>query len=339
MAHSACKLRRFRETRQPRYDNGIKKGHGMRILVVGAGSIGGYFGGRLLQARRDVTFLVRARRAAQLADAGLSIQSPLGNFDLPHPPTLQAQALRAHFDLILLSCKAYDLDGASESFAPAVGPGTMILPLLNGMRHIDLLQSKFTAQAVLGGLCAISTVLDADGRILHLNTLQDLSFGERGGPRSARTEAVLAELATASFKTRLSDNILQNMWEKWAFIATLAGITCLMRAPIGDIVTANAQDLAVQLYVECAQIAADAGFPPSQAARQACLSAVTQRGSALTASMLRDVESGGRTEAEQILGDLRRRRSSNATATHSVLDIAYEHLKAYETRRNRQLAS
>ena len=141
----------------------------MRILVVGAGSIGGYFGGRLLQAGRDVTFLVRPRRAAELAKIGLMIRSPLGDVALAAPPTVTADALRAPFDLILLSCKAYDLQGAMDAFAPAVGPQTAILPLLNGMRQLELLEARFGAAPVLGGQCLISTVLDAEGGILHLN--------------------------------------------------------------------------------------------------------------------------------------------------------------------------
>jgi 2-dehydropantoate 2-reductase len=141
----------------------------MRVLVVGAGAIGGYFGGRLLQAGRDVTFLVRPRRAAQLAQTGPVIRSMLGDVDLPAPPTVTADTLREPFDIVLLSCKAYDLDDAMTSFAPAVGPETAILPLLNGMRHPDALEARFGGDHVLGGQCLISAALDPDGRILHLN--------------------------------------------------------------------------------------------------------------------------------------------------------------------------
>src|SRR6476619_7075840 len=143
----------------------------MRTLIVGAGATGGYFGGRLLEAGRDVTFLVRPRRAAQLAERGLVITSPVGDVRLPTPPTVQADALREPFDVVLLSCKAYDLDDAIASFAPAVGPETVILPLLNGMRHVDTLETRFGADAVLGGLCMISSTLDDDGTIRHLSPM------------------------------------------------------------------------------------------------------------------------------------------------------------------------
>src|SRR5580700_8607881 len=174
----------------------------MRILIVGAGALGGYFGGRLLQAGRDVTFLVRPRRAAQLAKTGLVIRSPLGNADLPNPPTVAAEELRDPFDLILLSCKAYDLAAAADSFAPAVGSDTAILPFLNGMAHLDFLATRFGARTVLGGQCLISATLDAEGRVLHLNESHLLSFGELDGSPSARAKAIEATFSGARFESR-----------------------------------------------------------------------------------------------------------------------------------------
>jgi 2-dehydropantoate 2-reductase len=308
----------------------------MRILVVGAGAIGGYFGGRLLQANRDVTFLVRERRAAQLRETGLVIRSPMGDLHVPEPPVVLSSELRRPFDLVLLSCKAYDLDSAIESFAPAVGPGTTVLPLLNGMKHLDVLDEKFGAGAVLGGLCLISTTLDPDGRILHLNNMHGVRFGERNGPRSSRVDAIAAQMEGAPFDGRLSEHILQAMWEKWTFIAATAGITCLMRATIGDIFTAGGADAAAQIYEECAQIAAENGFPPGEQARQVSIKSQTTPGSPLTASMLRDIESHGRTEVDQILADLLRRRQKPVDGL-SLLATACLHVKAYEARRNREL--
>jgi 2-dehydropantoate 2-reductase len=307
----------------------------MRILVVGAGAIGGYFGGRLLQANRDVTFLVRERRAAQLRETGLVIRSPTGDLHVPAPPVVLAADLRHPYDLILLSCKAYDLESAIESFAPAVGLSTVILPLLNGMKHLDVLDARFGPAAAFGGLCLISAALDAQGRILHLNDMHGLTFGERSGRSSERAQAVQAQLAAAPFTTRLSDNILQSMWEKWAFIAAAAGITCLMRAAVGDIHAAGGADLSAQVYEECAQIAAGAGYAPGAAMRERSLATLTAAGSSLTASMLRDIESGGRTEGDQILGDLLQRRQSKSTG-RSILALAHLHVQAYEARRKRE---
>lgn len=307
----------------------------MRILVVGAGAIGGYFGARLLQAGRDVTFLVRPRRAAQLAATGLIVKSPLGDIDLPQPPLIEAQDLRARFDLIILSCKAYDLDGAIQSFAPAVGPGTLILPLLNGMRHLDALDQRFGAGAVLGGLCAISTALDDEGRILHFSNFANLSYGARANAQAQAAAALDAVLPGAGFDARRSDKIAQEMWEKWTFIASAAGITCLMRAAVGDIAAGGGADLALALYSECAEIAGAGGFAPREPAQKFARGLLTTPGSDFAASMLRDIERDGKIEADHIVGDLLRRRGG-APEPNSVLRIAYAHLKAYEARRARE---
>ena len=309
----------------------------MRILIVGAGAIGGYFGGRLLQAGRDVTFLVRPRRAAQLAQSGLSIRSPRGDADIA-APTITADQLRAPYDLVLLSCKAYDLDEAMAAFAPAVGTGTSILPLLNGMHHLDLLDARFGTATVLGGQCLISATLDEEGRVRHLADTHNLSFGSRAAGATARLDAIAESLSGANFDSRCSETILQDMWEKWVFIATGAGITCLMRAAIGDVVAAGAADLATALLEECAAIATHQGFAPGAAAMQRSRAAFTTPGSGLTASMLRDVERGARTEVDHVLGDLLRRAGGDHPRL-SLLRIARDHLAAYEARRARGIAA
>jgi 2-dehydropantoate 2-reductase len=318
-----------------RIDHALTQETSMRILVVGAGAIGGYFGGRLKAAGRDVTFLVRARRAAQLAKAGLVIRSPAGNVELPSPPTVAAENLRAPYDLILLSCKAYDLASAIESFAPAVGPNTAILPLLNGMAHIDALTARFGVGAVLGGQCVISSTLDADGRVLHLAPMHFLSFGEQDGAKSPRAQAILAALSGAGFDANLSTAIMQEMWEKWAFIATGAGITCLLRAAFGDIIAAGAVSLTTGMYDECCAIAAANGYPPSKASTERSLGMFTAPGSTISASMLRDIERGAPIEADHVIGDLLR-RGEKAPGEHRLLRIAYAHLKSYEARRGRE---
>ncbi|HEY1942928.1 MAG TPA: 2-dehydropantoate 2-reductase [Roseiarcus sp.] len=309
----------------------------MKILVVGAGATGGYFGGRLLQAGRDVTFLVRPRRAALLAEHGFTIRSQFGDFHRAAPPLVTAETLKETFDLVILSCKAYDLDSAIASFAPAVGPRTAILPLLNGMRHLEILAERFGPERVLGGLCIISSTLGEDGTVLHLNNLHQLTFGELDGARSERIEAIAAALLNAGFEARLSDAIRQEMWEKWLFIAAAAGVTCLMRAAVGDIVAAGATDLATGLIDECAAIATSQGFAPRPATLAMARGALTTPGSTLTASMLRDIENEMPVEADHLIGDLLRRAS--VADDRALLRIAYAHLKAYEARRAREAAT
>ena len=207
----------------------------MCILVVGAGAIGGYFGGRMLQAGRDVTFLVRPRRAAELAEAGLVIKSPNGDVTLKNPPTVLAEKLTEKFDAVLLSCKAFDLADAIKSFAPAVGPQTSIIPMLNGMLHLDVLDEKFGRERVLGGLCAIAVTLNDRREVVQLAPMQSLNFGERDGSLSKRVQAIAEAMASGNFGSVASEHIVQEMWEKWVFLASLAASTSLMRATVGNI--------------------------------------------------------------------------------------------------------
>lgn len=308
----------------------------MRFLVVGAGATGGYFGGRLLEAGSDVTFLVLPGRAEQLAAHGLTIVSPAGSVSLRAPPTVLATDLRGPFDVVLLSCKAYDLEAAFEAFAPGVGQATAILPLLNGLRHLDLLDARFGAGRVLGGTCFISTKLGERGQIAHVSDIHRLTFGERAGGQSARVEAIAAAMQRARFEPCASDQILQVMWEKWVFLAALAGITCLTRAAVGDLVAAGGDDLAVALLEECRAIAAAAGHPPRDEELQSSLARLTDPNSAVTASMLGDVERRGRTEADHVLGDLLRRRENSPAEDRSLLRIAYVAVKAAEGRAARE---
>jgi 2-dehydropantoate 2-reductase len=304
----------------------------LRILVVGAGAIGGYFGGRLLEAGRDVTFLVRPRRAAELATTGLVIRSPRGNAALPGPPTVLAENLGAPFDLVLLSCKAYDLDGAIASFAPAVGADTAILPLLNGMRHLDVLDDRFGRAKVLGGQCLIAATLDAERAIVHLSDNHDLTFGERDATQSDRLHAIARDMATASFDSHPSEQIVQEMWEKWVFLATAAGATCLMRAAVGDIAQApGGKEFVLALLDECRAVASANGFAPREPFMERSRRMLTADGSALTASMLRDIERGAPIEADHIVGDLIHRGAGEG----GLLRLVYAHLKAYEARRMR----
>jgi 2-dehydropantoate 2-reductase len=305
----------------------------MRVLIVGAGAIGGYFGARLIEAGRDATFLVRPQRAAKLKN-GLVVKSPAGDIKLANPSLVTADTLKQPFDLVLLSCKAYDLASAIEGIAPAIGAKTLILPLLNGMSHMDALNARFGKSHVLGGWCAISTTLNAQGEILHLQPLQSLSFGEQDDKMSDRVRAVGQTLSGAKFDVLPVDCVIHEMWEKWIFIATAAGITCLMRGTVGDIATAAA-DLPIALLNECAAIATKHGFPPRQQALDRFRTILTTSGSPFTASMLRDIEAGARIEADHIVGDLLKRGGGNAPS-RSLLGIAYAHLKTYEARRGRQ---
>jgi 2-dehydropantoate 2-reductase len=312
----------------------------MRILVVGAGAIGGYFGGRLLEQGGDVTFLVRPRRAAELGKTGLIIRSRYGDVTIPTPKIVLAENLREQFDLILLSCKAYDLESAIASFMPAVGANTAILPLLNGMGHLDVLDDHFGAEHVLGGQCMIAVTLDANRVVTHLNDKHGLTYGERDGSDSERIRRITELFSGAKFDSHSSHDILLEMWEKWVFLATLAGSTCTMRASIADILASpGGKDFVLALLDECRSIAAANGHAIRDASYKFDYDQLTAEGSTLTASMLRDVESNARIEGDHIIGDLLRRgRASLPEDGLPLLALAYTHLKSYEARRARVLA-
>lgn len=296
--------------------------------------MGGYFGGRMLAAGRDVTFLVRPKRAEALRARGLTITSPTGDLHLKAPPVVLASDLGAPADVVLLSCKAYDLDDAIASFAPAVGPSTLVLPLLNGLRHLDVLTQRFGAERVLGGQCVIATTLAPDGTILHLNSLQSVTFGLRPSGISEHMRAIETTFRGCGFDVRLSEMIDHEMWEKWVFIAASAGITSLFRAAIGDIVAAEGGlNLVHRLLDECNAIAAANGYAVRPEANARTLAMLTAVGSTATASMLRDMEAGGRIEGDHIIGDLLARAPDRGAAR--VLTAVYTGVKAYEARRAR----
>src|SRR4030088_2494688 len=235
----------------------------MRILVVGAGAIGGYFGGRMLQAGGGVPFPVRPRRAAELADAGLVIKSPNGDVTLKNPPVLQADKLTEKFDVVLLSCKAFDLDDAIKSFAPAVGPQTSIIPLLNGMSHLNVLDDKFGRERVLGGLCAIAATLNDKREVVQLAPMQSLNFGERDGKMSDRVRAIAEVFAGGNFGSVASDRIIQEKGEEWGFFGSPAASTSLMRPSVGNILAApGGKDFMLGILDECSAVATAEGHAP-----------------------------------------------------------------------------
>jgi 2-dehydropantoate 2-reductase len=312
----------------------------MRILVLGAGAVGGYFGGRMVEAGADVTFLVRPARAALLARDGLRVVSKAGG-DLKLAPKCVTEAqLKPQYDLTVFTAKAYDLQTAIDAIAPAmVGGAGFVLPLLNGMSHLDALDARFGRERVLGGVAYIASTLAPDGAILHLNDLHRIAFGTRAAGQKPVCEALAATLKNARFDWKQLDDIEQAMWDKWVLLASLAAITCLMRASVGDIAaTASGEKLTLALLAECAAVAAAEGHPTPDGVMRNYRSMLTQKGSTFTASMLRDVESGGRAEGEHILGDLLARAKKFGVAA-PVLEMAATNLEAYAARRRREAAS
>jgi 2-dehydropantoate 2-reductase len=303
----------------------------MRILVVGAGSTGGYFGGRLAQAGRDVTFLVRTKRAQHLQQNGLQIISPFGDVTL-RPKLVTAGNLAGPFDAVLLTVKAFSLDAALDDLGPAVGPETIILPVLNGMKHVDTIIARFGENALVGCVCKVATMIDDEGRIVQLTKLQEMAYGEMSGNPSPRTDRLDEAMRGAGFDARLSRTIEREMWEKWILLATIGGITCLMRGNVGEIEAApGGVDFSLRFLDEVTAVVNAVGKKPSEAFLTDTKAQLTAKGSTLTSSMYRELQKGNPVEADQIIGDLVV-RAHRAQVTTPLLAAAFTHLSIYQKR-------
>jgi len=301
----------------------------LKILVVGAGATGGYFGGRLLQAGRDVTFLVRPARAKLLRERGLRIVG-LGEDTVLDPPLVETGSLDGTYDLVLLAVKASGLASAIDDFAPAVGPGTLILPFLNGLAHIDVLDKRFGSDAVLGGVAKVQTTIDDDGAIRRLGPLQSLAYGARA-EAPGNLAAVDDALKNAGFTAALDARITESMWAKWVFIAAIGAVNSLMRGTIGEVVAVpGGADFAEAVVAEAAAVAAAAGYPVPAADLAATRKTVTDPAMG-GSSLYRDLLAGHPVEGEQIFGDLTARARELGVAT-PLLDLVTLQLRVHQHR-------
>jgi 2-dehydropantoate 2-reductase len=204
--------------------------------------------------------------------------------------------------------------------------------VLNGMKHVDDLQARFGAERVVGGVCRVSTTLDAEGRIVHLSPMHELIYGELDGSRSARVEALHAFMSDAGFDAQLSTHIAQDLWNKWILLATLGGICALARGSVGEIAASDGGgDLARGFLAEAVAVAGAAGFAPSPPAVAFITGVLTAADSPLTSSMYRDLVGGERVEADQILGDLRA-RARRADLPTPLVSAACVQLEVYQRR-------
>jgi 2-dehydropantoate 2-reductase len=303
-----------------------------KILVLGAGGLGGYFGGRLVEAGEDVTFLVRPRRRGQLERDGLVIESPIGNARLP-VKTVLAEDLRPGFDWILFTCKAYDLASAIDAVAPAMNGPCALLPVLNGLAHYDALDRRFGRAQVLGGTAHINAMLRKDGVVVHGDPLNRILFGERDRSKSARVQAIADAFAKTTVEWVLSEDVEQALWEKIAFLCTLASVTCLFRANVGEIMAApGGREAMLRAFEANLEIARREGHPPRPGPIEGVRGRLTDPAGNWTASMLRDLEGGGPTEADHIVGWMLERARKHGV-DDTILSLAYAHLKAYDARR------
>ncbi|WP_369789416.1 ketopantoate reductase family protein [Rouxiella sp. WC2420] len=301
----------------------------MRILVVGAGATGGYFGARLVQAGKDVTFLVREKRAEALKKSGLRVEAKNESFTI-QPKLVLASELNQTYDVIILTVKGFSLEAVLEEFAPAVGAQTLIIPVLNGMRHLEIIQQRFGKERALGGLCRINATLDEQGQVHQMTALNELIYGEVNGERSERATKLDAELQVAGISARLSDDIISEMWEKWLFLASVGGIACLMRGNIGQVARAEGGVEFIEAFVhEMVSIVVAGGYQERASITANIIKELSQKDSIQTTSMYRDMIKGLPVEADQILGDLVA-IAKKAGLTTPLVNAAYSHMSVYQ---------
>ena len=304
----------------------------MRLLVLGAGGIGGYFGGRLVQSGADVTFLVRPARAAVRASPGLRIRSTRGDADVA-VTTVGRDEVGTGYDLVLLTCKAYDLAEAIESIGPAMTDGCGVLPFLNGIAHLELLSDRFGRDQVLGGTAKIAVTRTSDGSIRHLNDWSTVTFGEQDGRRSSRVLELKAAFDRTSVEATISTDVRRDLWLKFVHLHTVAAMTSLLRANVGEIVRApHGADLFQGLLETNIEIARREGCPPDEDFVATYRAMFAQPESTYEASLARDIERGGRIEADHVLGSMLERCRAHGLDDRIHL-LAYVAAKAYEERR------
>ncbi|HSI65878.1 MAG TPA: ketopantoate reductase family protein [Planococcus sp. (in: firmicutes)] len=301
----------------------------MRILIVGAGAIGGYFGGRLMEKGEDVTFLVREKRKKQLEKNGLVIRSVNGDYE-GKPTLITATQSDREFDVIVLTTKSYQLEGAMEDIRPFVKEGTMILPLLNGIAHIDELVSVFGEERVVGGLCFVETTLDKNGTVIQTSPINQLVFGERTGDKTDRILQLEKAFSGTKAKFVLSENINQDMWHKYLFIATMSGITTAMESPIGPILELETgQRTIAALLEELAGIMKTIGAPIKDSIVQEQFARINMMDPGMKSSMQRDVEKSLPIEADHLQGYLLKQAAQHKLAV-PVLETIFTKLALYE---------
>jgi 2-dehydropantoate 2-reductase len=307
----------------------------VKVLILGAGAVGGYWGARLHQAGIDVTFLLREKRAETVAKNGLVVKSPkTGDATLPVKVVTKAGE-GGPYDVIVLACKGYDLGSAMDSIAPAVGTNTTIVPMLNGHMHFATLDARFGRDKVAGGLARISGMLGPNGEILNSGGT-GVSFGERDG-KPARPALVELDAACkkAGIDGGLHPDINQDLWDKWIMLGAIAGMCSAMRGTVGDIMESDdGGAIMAEILEECRKVAAAEGCPPNDKVVGAIKASLTQKGGKAVASILGDIEKGGAVEARSIVGDMLARARRHGIAAPN-LRFAYAHLQTYEARRAR----
>ncbi|MGW5887905.1 2-dehydropantoate 2-reductase [Priestia megaterium] len=301
----------------------------MRILVLGAGGVGGYFGGRLVEKGEDVTFLVRERRKKELEQNRLVIKSAHGDFTSPVQAITKSE-VKGPYDVILFTTKAYHLTQAIEDVRPFVGNQTVVIPLLNGMAHVAPLQEAFGEEKVIGGLCFIETTLNQDGEVVQTSPAHRLVFGEFKQKDTERLQLIEQAFSGTKASFVKSSYIEQDMWHKYLFITVMSGMTTLMRAPVGPVLAAKGGRQFVQeLFKEVENIMMAYDAPLAEGIIEQHMNTMDKMTYDMKSSMQRDMEKSSQIEGDHLQGYLLKLAEKSSIHV-PLLQTVHTHLKVYE---------
>ncbi|PGS52558.1 2-dehydropantoate 2-reductase [Bacillus sp. AFS041924] len=301
----------------------------MRILVLGAGGVGGYFGGRLVEKGEDVTFLVRANRKKQLEENGLVIHSVHGDYSF-QPNLITAESSAEVFDIVLFSTKSYHLNNAINDVKPFVGDQTVIIPLLNGIAHLNPLKQAFGEEQVIGGLCFIETTLNENGEVVQTSKAARLVFGEFHSKETERIKRIANAFNGSKADFVHSNQIERDMWHKYLFITVMSGVTSLIRVPIGPIRESDGGSAIIrELFEECANIMRAYGAPISENIVDEHMKSIDALGYKMKSSLQRDMEKGSLVEGDHLQGYLLELAEKKAI-TAKLLKLVYQNIKVYQ---------
>lgn len=278
----------------------------MRIIVVGAGGVGGLVGGLLVRSGTDVAFVARGRQLEALRTRGLHIESPRGTFQLAPLEAAEDPSELAPADVVLVAVKSWQVAEIAPSLEPLLARGGFVVPLQNGVNAAATLAAAVGDARVAGGLCAMLAWLEAPGAIKHTGPTLRVVLGERGAAASgasARLHALSLQLTAAGIDTELSDDIEAAVWEKFLFIATLGAVAAATRAPAG--VVRSVPETRAMLEAAMREVAALAdarGVRLRAEAVSAALRMVDALPATATASMQRDIQAGRPSELQDQVG-------------------------------------
>lgn len=301
----------------------------MRVVVMGTGGVGGYFGGRLAAGGHDVSFIARGKHLEALRANGLRVESPLGDLHLPKIDVTDDPATLAPADLVLFGVKLWDTEASAELIKPLLTEHTAVVSFQNGVVKDDILRRALGAQHVLGGVCYIAATIAEPGVIRHTGSLQKLVFGEYDGTASARARAFFDACIESGIDAELSDDIERAIWEKFVFLVGLSGTTTTVRTPIGPI-RANPRSRAFlhDVLAEVVAVARAQGLALPEDYADDRLAFTDGVPETMTSSMHHDLERGNRLEVNWLSGDVVERGKSLGVPTpanRAITDLLAVH--------------